>query len=180
MVPPHSPSHSSPPSPLLTATAVNEHTFATQSAKKASDRAKGKAPSQSFGSSSPSFLPSSMSPARGAVMASTWAEVWDARKNFSSGDDGIGLNAHTTSAYALRSSEAREVPLSSFMCPVKMRGTKAKEREFEFLPPVKNDITLDDAESNVPDEPWEYISSVGDDDEARKISSYAEIVSKSA
>jgi hypothetical protein len=52
--------------------------------------------------------------------------------------------------------------------------------EFEFLPPVKNVIALDDADSNVPDEPWEYISSAGGDDEARKIFSYAEIVSKSA
>lgn len=53
------------------------------------------------------------------------------------------------------------------------------EGEFEFLPPVKNVIVLDDAESNVPSEPWEYVSSVGGDDEARKIFSYAEIVSKS-
>lgn len=55
---------------------------------------------------------------------------------------------------------------------------KPSEGEFEFLPPVKNVIVLDDAESNAPDEPWEYISSVGGDDEARKIFSYAEIVSK--
>lgn len=44
---------------------------------------------------------------------------------------------------------------------------------------MKNVIVLDDAESNVPEEPWEYISSIGADDEARKIFSYAEIVSKS-
>jgi hypothetical protein len=54
------------------------------------------------------------------------------------------------------------------------------ESEFEFLPPVRNVIALDDADSSVPDEPWEYISSVGGDEEARKIFSYAEIVSKSA
>jgi hypothetical protein len=55
------------------------------------------------------------------------------------------------------------------------------EGEFEFLPQVKNVIALDDADSNIPDEPWEYISSVGErDDEARKIFSYAEIVSKPA
>jgi len=72
------------------------------------------------------------------------------------------------------------VPISALVRPVKPRGAKAKEREFEFLPPVKNVIALDDAESNVPDEPWEYVSSVGGDDEARKIFSYAEIVSKSA
>ncbi|KAI0297606.1 hypothetical protein B0F90DRAFT_1738531 [Multifurca ochricompacta] len=205
MVPPHSPSHNKPSSPPLTATseptwltgvalkAVNEHTFATQRAKKASDRAKGKAPSHSFGSSPPSSLPSSMSSARGAVMASIWAEVWDARKNFSSGDDGdwpelptpplpsaLTLSQRNLSEYALRPTQDREVPLSSLVRPVKMRGTKAKEREFEFLPPVKNVIALDDAESNAPDEPWEYISSVGGDDEARKIFSYAEIVSKSA
>ena len=44
---------------------------------------------------------------------------------------------------------------------------------------MKNVIVLDDAESNAPEEPWEYISSIGADDEARKIFSYAEIVSKS-
>lgn len=48
------------------------------------------------------------------------------------------------------------------------------------MPPVRNVIALDDADSNVPDEPWEYVSSAGGDDEARKIFSYAEIVSKSA
>jgi hypothetical protein len=98
----------------------------------------------------------------------------------------------------LRPTQDREVPLSALVRPVKPRGAKAKakgasfwpsslshtltagnsEGEFEFLPPVKNVIVLDDAESNAPDEPWEYISSVGGDDEARKIFSYAEIVSK--
>ena len=93
------------------------------------------------------------------------------------------------------------MPLAALVRPVKLRGAQAKgtcdfdsshtsppadtlcslERtEFEFLPPVKNVIALDDADSNVPDEPWEYISSAGGDDEARKIFSYAEIVSKSA
>ena len=57
---------------------------------------------------------------------------------------------------------------------------KTERTEFEFLPPVRNVIALDDADSNVPDEPWEYVSSAGGDDEARKIFSYAEIVSKSA
>jgi len=57
--------------------------------------------------------------------------------------------------------------------------SRGSEGEFEFLPPVKNVIALDDADSNIPDEPWEYVSSVGGDDEARKIFSYAEIVSKS-
>jgi len=74
-----------------------------------------------------------------------------------------------------------EVPLAALVRPIKLRGARAKERtEFEFLPPVKNVIALDDADSNVPDESWEYISSAGGDDEARKIFSYAEIVSKSA
>jgi hypothetical protein len=108
---------------------------------------------------------------------------------------------------ALRPTQDREVPLSALVRPVKPKGAKAKaargtffhsrlnapkeyradggaptspEGEFEFLPPVKNVIVLDDTESNVPSEPWEYISSVGGDDEARKIFSYAEIVSKSA
>ena len=44
---------------------------------------------------------------------------------------------------------------------------------------MKNVIALDDADSNMPDEPWEYVSSMSGDDEARKIFSYAEIVSKS-
>ena len=102
----------------------------------------------------------------------------------------------------LRPTQEREVPISALVRPVKPRGAKAKakgaflglvslsllptadsgetsESEFEFLPPVKNVIVLDDAESNAPEEPWEYISSIGADDEARKIFSYAEIVSKS-
>jgi len=80
----------------------------------------------------------------------------------------------------LRPTQDREVPLSALVRPVKPRGVKTKEGEFEFLPPVKNVIALDDVDTNVPDEPWEYVSSVGGEDEARKIFSYAEIVSKSA
>jgi hypothetical protein len=203
--------------------ASHEHSFATQRAKKAADRAKGKAPPRKALSSSSStntgVYSSSSSggaaPARTAEMTSIWAEIWDARKTFVTGDDldwpelptttTAPLQQQqqrwsTTTEYALRPTQNCEVPLSALVRPVKLRGAKAKgaspqlmffflwtwsdafttETEFEFLPPVRNVIALDDADSNVPDEPWEYISSVGGDDEARKIFSYAEIVSKSA
>jgi hypothetical protein len=138
-------------------------------------------------------------------MTAIWAEVWDARKIMSTDDLdwpelptplSLSLSKWSPSpsspppaecaaaaVAALRPTQDREVSLSALMRPVKPRGAKAKakEGEFEFLPPVKNVIVLDDTESSVPDEPWEYISSVGGgDDEARKIFSYAEIVSKSA
>ncbi|KAI0253281.1 hypothetical protein BJV78DRAFT_1195601 [Lactifluus subvellereus] len=123
-------------------------------------------------------------------MTSIWAEIWDARKMVNA-DDLEWPELPTTpplssppqrwtTECALRPTQDREVPLSALARPVKARGVKAKESEFEFLPPVRNVIALDDADSNVPDEPWEYISSVGGDEEARKIFSYAEIVSKSA
>ncbi|KAF8262242.1 hypothetical protein EI94DRAFT_1744092 [Lactarius quietus] len=149
--------------------AATEHLFATQRAKKASDRAKGKA------------RPSSPA-VRGNTTTTTkvvWAEVWEAATT----DDGDWPELPILTP-ALRTTQDRcEVPLAAFVRPVKLRGARAKEverTEFEFLPPVKNVIALDDAESNVPEEPWEYVSSVGGDDEARKIFSYAEIVSKSA
>lgn len=125
-------------------------------------------------------------------MASVWAEVWDARKPGPAADDDMDwpelptplslsqrLSPSAPAEFALRPTQDREVPLLALARPVKARGGKAKEGEFEFLPPVKNVIALDDADSNIPDEPWEYVSSVGGDDEARKIFSYAEIVSKS-
>jgi hypothetical protein len=139
-------------------------------------------------------------------MAGLWAEVWEARKLSTTDDldwpELSNWSPPPAECSPLRPTQDREVSLSALVRPVKPRGAKAKangtslvfplthsrltaaretktsEGEFEFLPPVKNVIALDDAESNVPEEPWEYISSVGGDDEARKIFSYAEIVSK--
>ncbi|KAH9046968.1 hypothetical protein EDB83DRAFT_2523235 [Lactarius deliciosus] len=137
--------------------AATEHLFATQRAKKPADRAKGKG-------------------GGGAAMENVWAELWDARRDAGApSDDGDWPELPTPPPPPpLRATQDRcEVPLAAFVRPVKLRGAKAKERtEFEFLPPVKNVIALDDADSNVPDEPWEYISSAGGDDEARKIFSY--------
>ncbi|KAF8492792.1 hypothetical protein F5888DRAFT_874691 [Russula emetica] len=202
-----SPSLPSPPLVMsepawLTGTALkaaNEHTYATQRAKKAADRAKAKMPPRkvpsssrrSFSSSSSSSSASggpgstlSSSPTRAAAMTGLWAEVWEARKMSTDDLDWPELSnwSPALAEYSpLRPTQDREVSLSALVRPVKPRGAKAKakEGEFEFLPSVKNVIVLDDAESNAPDEPWEYISSVGGDDEARKIFSYAEIVSKS-
>ncbi|KAI9459659.1 hypothetical protein BJY52DRAFT_1222961 [Lactarius psammicola] len=159
--------------------AATEHLFATQRAKKPADRAKGKAP-PGHGGGRPSSPASRITT---AAMENIWAELWDARKDASApSDDGDWPELPTPPPPALRATQDRcEVPLAALVRPIKLRGAKAKERtEFEFLPPVKNVIALDDADSNVPEEPWEYISSAGGDDEARKIFSYAEIVSKSA
>jgi len=198
---PTSPPLPSPPVPTsepgwLTGSALkaaHEHTYATQRAKKAADRAKSKAPPRKIpsdgrsSSSSASTGPAlSSSPSRTAAMTALWAEVWDARKIMTTEDlDWPELSRWSSPASpapieyaALRPTQDREVSLSAFVRPVKAKA-KSKEGEFEFLPPVKNVIVLDDAESNVPSEPWEYVSSVGGDDEARKIFSYAEIVSKS-
>lgn len=159
--------------------AATEHLFATQRAKKAADRAKGKAQSGHGHGGGGGGRPSSLTArSTAAAMENVWAELWDAR------GDGDWPELPTPPLPPLRATQDRcEVPLAAFVRPVKMRGGKAKatERsEFEFLPQVKNVIALDDADSNVPDEPWEYVSSMGGDDEARKIFSYAEIVSKSA
>jgi hypothetical protein len=158
--------------------AATEHLFATQRAKKASDRAKGKPHAHARGhASSPAVRSSSTTTTEKVV----WAEVWEA----ATADDGAWPELPAAPMpLALRATQDRcvtEVPLAALVRPVKLRGARAKERtEFEFLPPVRNVIALDDADSNVPDEPWEYVSSAGGDDEARKIFSYAEIVSKSA
>lgn len=151
--------------------AATEHLFATQRAKKPADRAKGKGGGARLSSTA-------MRNSTAAAMENIWAELWDARRD----DGGDWPELPTPPPPPLRATQDRcEVPLAAFVRPVKLRGAKAKEStEFEFLPPVKNVIALDDADSNVPDEPWEYISSAGGDDEARKIFSYAEIVSKSA
>jgi len=161
--------------------AATEHLFATQRAKKASDRAKGKPHAHVHARGSSPAVRSS------GTERVVWAEVWEA----ASADDGDWPELPAPAPMmpmpmpmALRATQDRcinEVPLAALVRPVKLRGARAKERtEFEFLPPVRNVIALDDADSNVPDEPWEYVSSAGGDDEARKIFSYAEIVSKSA
>jgi hypothetical protein len=125
--------------------AANEHTYATQRAKKAADRAKAKAPPRK----APGAAALSMSySARGgsggagagngtAAMTSLWAEVWDARK--ASADDmdwpelptPLSLSQRCWSPTspaecALRPTQVREVPLSALVRPVKARGAKAK------------------------------------------------------
>jgi hypothetical protein len=181
--PPGSAIHQAPPTinepswltgPALKA--ATEHLFATQRSKKAADRAKGKVAHGGGPSSS----------RNSSAMEKVWAEIWEASaQQQQQSDDGDWPELPMPPvAPPLRATQDRcEVPLMALVRPVKLRGAKAKETErteFEFLPQVKNVIALDDAESNVPDEPWEYISSAGGDDEARKIFSYAEIVSKSA
>ncbi|KAI0275366.1 hypothetical protein BC834DRAFT_965756 [Gloeopeniophorella convolvens] len=140
--------------------AVSERAFATQRAKKAGDRAKGKTPPRRPARSPP---------------APTWTDPWepDARR-----EDWEWPELPTPPPLALRPTQNREVSLAALVQSVKIR--MPKEGEYEFLPPVKNVIALDDNESMIPDEPWEYVSSIGGDDESRKVFSYAEIVSKSA
>src|SRR5712691_4061935 len=135
--------------------AANEHTFATQRAKKAADRAKGKAPPRkapatsaastvgrsSSSSTSAAAAAFTMSYGSAAAMASVWAEVWDARRPGAAADDdtdwpelptGIPLSLSQRfppsppAEYALRPTQGREVPLLALARPVKARGGKAK------------------------------------------------------
>lgn len=126
--------------------AANEHTYATQRAKKAADRAKGKLPPRKAPSSAGSVsLSSSSAPSRtasSAAITSFWAEVWDARKMMSAEDlDWPELPtpaplskwspaAAAAAEYAapLRPTQDREVPLSALVRPVKARGAKAKAK----------------------------------------------------
>ena len=104
--------------------AATEHLFATQRAKKASDRAKGKPHVRSYGSSS--------SPAVRNTEKVVWAEVWEAAAG---ADDGDWPELPATPAppmpmpMALRATQDRyvnEVPLAALVRPVKLRGAKAK------------------------------------------------------
>ena len=139
--------------------AVNEHTYATQRARKAADRAKAKLPPRkapgsvrSSPSSSSSASPSasggagstlSSSPTRAAAIAGLWAEVWEARKMSTDDLDWPELsNWSSPSATAaecspLRPTQDREVSLSALVRPVKPRGSKAKAKGafpwFSFL-----------------------------------------------
>jgi hypothetical protein len=121
--------------------AAHEHTFATQRAKKAADRAKGKAPPRKApGHLSSSTSASSAPPVRTAEMTSIWAEIWDARKTITAEDlDWPELPTTPPSSsqrlaaeYALRPTQDREVPLSALVRPVKVRGAKAKGA-FSFI-----------------------------------------------
>ena len=101
--------------------AATEHLFATQRAKKASDRAKGKPHVRSHGSSS--------SPAVRNTEKVVWTEVWEAAAG---ADDGDWPELPATPApmpMALRATQDRyvnEVPLAALVRPVKLRGAKAK------------------------------------------------------
>jgi hypothetical protein len=128
--------------------AANEHTYATQRAKKAADRAKSKLPPRKVPSSgggrspfsaSAGFAPSlsSSSPARSATMTAIWAEVWDARKMTTEDLDWPELPAPLSiECAALRPTQDREVPLSALVRPVKPRRAKAKGA-FTFIPLFK-------------------------------------------
>ena len=139
--------------------AVNEHTYATQRARKAADRAKAKLPprkvpgsvrSSSSSSSSPSPSASggtgstlSSSPTRAAAIAGLWAEVWEARKMSTDDLDWPELSnwspslATAAECSPLRPTQDREVALSALVRPVKPRGAKAKAKGafpwFSFL-----------------------------------------------
>jgi hypothetical protein len=154
--PPHPPPQQPTPTPTLTGEptwltgpalkAANEHTYATQRAKKAADRAKGKLPPRKAPSSAGSVsLSSSSAQSRGAAaITSFWAEVWDARKMMSAEDlDWPELPtpsplskwapsptpaSPTEYAAPLRPTQDREVPLSALVRPVKARGAKAKAK----------------------------------------------------
>ena len=98
--------------------AATEHLFATQRAKKASDRAKGKPHVRSHGSSS--------SPAVRNTEKVVWAEVWEAAAG---ADDGDWPELPAPMPMALRATQDRyvnEVPLAALVRPVKLRGAKAK------------------------------------------------------
>lgn len=103
--------------------AATEHLFATQRAKKAGDRAKGKAHGAGSGGGRPSS-PAVRSTA--SMEKKVWAEVWEA-----AADDGDWPELPTPPLPplmpALRATQDRcEVPLSALVRPVKMRGVKAK------------------------------------------------------
>jgi hypothetical protein len=69
--------------------------------------------------------------------------------------------------------------LSITSCPLILHG--CAENDYEVIPRVRAVIALDDAQELHeldPDETWEYVSSVGED-EPKAILSYAEIVAKS-
>jgi len=126
--------------------AANEHTYATQRAKKAADRAKGKVPPRKVPSSGGrsafsayvgSAPPlSSSSPTRStATMTAIWAEIWDARKMTTEDLDWPELPTPLSiECAALRPTQDREVLLSALVRPVKPRGAKAKAKgAFHFF-----------------------------------------------
>jgi len=118
--------------------AANEHTYATQRAKKAADRAKAKMPprkvpssggrSSSSASGGPGSVPSS-SPTRTAAMTGIWAEIWETGRMSTHDLDWPELSNWSpfSAEYApLRPTQDREVSLSALVRPVKPRGAKAK------------------------------------------------------
>jgi len=145
--------------------AANEHTYATQRAKKAADRAKAKMPprkvpnisgrSSSSSSSSPSSASASggagstlsSSPTRAAAMAGLWAEVWEARKMSTNDDldwpELSNWSPPPAECSPLRPTQDREVSLSALVRPVKPRGAKAKGASLMVYFPLSLSPTTD-------------------------------------
>jgi len=106
--------------------------------------------------------------------ATFWSDVW------AGADDGLEL----LDANGVRHESApqhKDVKLADLIRPSRSRGKKSKENGFEVIPRIRAVIALDDGQDMHeldPDDTWEYVSSVGDD-EPKAILSYAEIVAKS-
>ena len=163
-----SPSLPPPPPPVMSEPtwlsgpalkAANEHTYATQRAKKAADRAKSKMPPRkvpgSSGRSSLSSSPSSASggagstlsssPTRAAAITALWAEVWEAGKMSTTDDldwpELSNWSSPSAECSALRPTQDREVSLSALVRPVKPRGAKAKAKGAPSLGLVVSSLT---------------------------------------
>lgn len=115
--------------------AATEHLFATQRAKKASDRAKGKPHAHVHARGSSPAVRSS------GTERVVWAEVWEA----ASADDGDWPELPAPAPMmpmpmpmpmALRATQDRcinEVPLAALVRPVKLRGARAKGAYWSHL-----------------------------------------------
>ncbi|TFY51090.1 hypothetical protein EVG20_g11171, partial [Dentipellis fragilis] len=146
---------------------------ATQRALKASDRAKGK----KGRTSTP--LPA---PAPTAASKDTKLKVgvWDAWTEAKAADEWPRPSEPVrklAGTWAREREQRVQVRLADLVRPSRTRSAKkGVEHGFEVIPHVRSVIVLDDgaADEMELDEPWEYVSSEGEED--KRAPSYAEIL----
>ncbi|KAA1477210.1 hypothetical protein DENSPDRAFT_854208 [Dentipellis sp. KUC8613] len=158
------------PDPVLSLSALKDrraHDRATQRALKASDRAKGK---------------KGRMPTSTAAPAKLKVGVWDAWTEAKAADEWPRPSEpvrRLAGTWAREREQRVQVRLADLVRPGRARGAKkGVEHDFEVIPHVRSVIVLDEgaADEGELDEPWEYVSSEGEED--KRAPSYAEILAK--
>ncbi|KZT27633.1 hypothetical protein NEOLEDRAFT_106203 [Neolentinus lepideus HHB14362 ss-1] len=111
--------------------------------------------------------------------------IWEDNVADRTVDENMALPPSKSWTASTRRPETMEVKLADLIS-TKTKSSKSKDSDFELIPHIQSVIVLDDTflieedMSNVgPEEPWEHILGVEDEDAKASAPSYAQVVSQS-